>query len=146
MLVVVFLLIFSKPTSADWLIHKMAEVRNENGHKLRIDRNINGEIRGWLILKRNIKGVFESRLPLYQIDDNKVHDLEEIKNKVRIKKDRWIWWPISDKNEPISSDLRELMNGKRATFQYYLPDGTIYETTFLLNGAKKAIEEILNSD
>jgi hypothetical protein len=146
MLIVLFLLVFSKPTSADWSVYKKAEVRSENGHKLRIDRYQKGEIRGWLVLKRKIPGVFESRLPLYQIDDNKVHDLEEIKNKISINdnKDRWIRWAISDKNEPISSDLLEFMNGKLATFQYYLPDGTIYEATFKLKGAKKAIEAVLS--
>ena len=148
MFIVLLLLIFSEPTSADWIVYKQAEVQSENGHTLRIDRNQKGEVRGLFILKRKIPGVFESRLPLYQIDDNKVHDLEEIKNKIRIndKKDHWIRWTISDKNEPISSDLLEFINGKIATFQYYLPDGTIYEANFKLKGAKKAIEEVLNGD
>lgn len=144
--IVLFLLIFSEPISAGWLVYKKAEVRSANGHRLRIDRYQKGEIRGWFILKSRIPSAFESRLPLYQIDDNEVHDLEEIKDKIGIngKKDHWIRWTISDKNEPISSDLMELMNGKRATFQYYLPDGTIKETTFSLEGAKEAIRELLS--
>jgi hypothetical protein len=36
------------------------------------------------------------------------------------------------------------MNGRQATFQYYLPDGTIKETTFSLKGAKEAIREVLS--
>jgi len=35
------------------------------------------------------------------------------------------------------------MNGKQVTFQYYLPDGTIKETTFNMEDAREAIEEIL---
>jgi len=146
MLVILFVLpvhYFVTPAIADWTIYKQTEVRSIEKHRLRFDHDLGGPVRAWLILKSKKSGVFESKLPLYQVDDNEVHDLQLIEKGRRVNKDRWVLWEIYGGKGPLSDALLEFMNGKEVTFQYYLPDGTIKETTFNLEGAKEAINEIL---
>jgi hypothetical protein len=141
---VIILLIqsFFISANAEWTIYKRIQQRSKEGHVLKIDTDTNNIIWAWFILKKKTAGVFKSKLPLYQVDNNDVHDFQLIKNK-KVKEDRWIRWMISNSKSAPGSDLLELMNGKEATFQYYLPDGTIKETAFDLDGAREAIEEIL---
>ena len=141
---VIILVILSSfiSANAEWAIYKRIEQRSKEGHVLRIDTDTNNIIRAWFILKQKTADVFKSKLPLYQVDNHDVHDLQLIKKK-RVKKDQLIRWMISNRKRMPDPDLVEFMNGKEVTFQYYLPDGTIKETSFDLKGAHEAIEEIL---
>jgi hypothetical protein len=142
LVVISLILSTSISASAEWNIYKKAEQRNKEGNLIRFDIGPQKTIRVWLILKRKTVGAFKSKLPLYQVDNNDIHDLQLTQQKT-IKEDKWIGWIISDKTGNFSPDLLELMNGKEVTFQYYLPDGMIKETTFSLEGIREAIEEIL---
>jgi hypothetical protein len=142
-LVAILLLLSSLiSANAEWTIYKRIGQRSKDGHFLRIDTGSNSTIRASFILKKPTASVFKSKLPLYQVDNNDVHDLQLTKI-ISLKDDQWISWVISDGKGKPSPDLIELMNGKDVTFQFYLPDGTIKETTFNLEGAREAIEEIL---
>lgn len=141
---VIILLIqsFFISANAEWTIYKRIQQRSKEGHILRLDTVSESTIQAWFILKKKTAGVFKSKLPLYQVDQNTVHDLQLVKNK-KVEKDRWVQWIISDRKGIHGPDLLEFMNGTEVTFQYYLPDGTIKETAFDLDGAREAIEEIL---
>ncbi|UCF91869.1 MAG: hypothetical protein JSW39_26960 [Desulfobacterales bacterium] len=130
---------------ADWTFYRSTAVRSPEKHTFRIDRASNKPANAWFILWPRMKGAFASKLPLYQVDENPVHDLNLVKRGLEVnpEKDHWIKWQIFDGKGPLNDELREFMNGKEVTFQYYLPDGTIKETTFDLKGAREAIEEIL---
>ena len=144
-LVIVFsILCVASLTASQWTIYRRADLRNKDGHNLRFDSNRGGAVQAWLILGRIVNGVFASKLPLYQVDDKGVHDLQ-VASKILTDKEkqRWIRWEISKDGAPVSKALSEFMNGKQVVFQFYQPDGTIKETTFLLEGAKAAINEIL---
>jgi len=141
-LILVFFFAFQ--SAADWTVYKRVEARSEDRNILRIERNSGGPGTAWFILSSQAKGVFESRLPLYRVDNNEVHDLQNAdKMQTDKNKNYWIRWQIYDGKGYISDDLLELINGKEAVFQYYLPDGEIRESIFSLKGAKEAIEEIL---
>jgi phosphoribosylformylglycinamidine (FGAM) synthase-like amidotransferase family enzyme len=142
LIVITSILLFCVSADATWSIYKRIQKSSEDGHILRLDLGSKKPIRAWFILRKETENAFKSKLPLYQVDNNDVHDLQQKKNR-KVKEDRWIRWVISDGNGKTSPDLMELMNGKELTFQYYLPDGTIKETTFSLEGAKEAIEGIL---
>ena len=142
LVIILLILTMFVSANADWSIYKKIEHRSKEGHIFRIDINYRRTIQAWLILKKTTAGVFETKMPLYRVDTNDVHDLRLIKN-ISTDKDRWIAWVISVGKGKPSPDLIELMNGREVTFQYYLPDGTIKETTFDLKGAREAIEEIL---
>lgn len=130
---------------ADWTFYKNTQVSNKDRHILRFDRLPSGKIRTWIDLKDKIPELSTKKPPLYQVDENEVHDLESIKDLRIYKRDGNynILWEIYSGQGPLSKALLEFMNGREVTFQYYLPDGTIKETTFDLKGARKAIEEIL---
>ena len=136
------LLICISAVNGEWTVYKRIEQSSKEGHLLRFDTGAKDTIRAWFILKNSRTDVFKTKLALYQIDENEVHDLKLIKAK-RINKNRWIRWNISDDKRGGDLDLLEFMNGKEVIFQYYLPDGTIKETTFNLEGARKAIEGVL---
>jgi hypothetical protein len=123
-------------------VYNRAEVHSKEMHKLRFDRHSAGPIRAWFILRRNVKGVFASKLPLYRVDDNPVRHSEDYENR-KVKKDKSIGWEIDDGKGKPSAALLEFMNGTSVVFQYYMPDGEIKETTFPLEGAREAIGELL---
>ncbi len=126
---------------ADWNIIRYVETKNKDKHKLKIEINEDGQFYASFILKRRIKNVFKSKLPLYQVDENKVHNIQEIKNKI-VDKKRIIKWLVAGVNGNSSELLYEILNGKSVVFQYYIPDGTIKETVFLLEGIHEAINAI----
>ena len=131
-------------SAADWSVYKKIEARSEDKSILRIERYSGGPVRAWFILSRRAEGAFESKLPLYRVDNNEVHNLQNAEKMHTDKnKNYWILWQIYDGKGDISDDLLELINGKEAVFQYYLPDGEIRESIFSLKGAKEAFGEIL---
>lgn len=141
---ILLLLCFVVPATADWATYKSAQVRSKDKNILRIDRSSNGPVRAQFTLRPKVTGAFESKLPIYQVDNNKIHDLQSAKNmKTDKKKNYWILWQIYDGKGDINDDLLELMNGKEVVFQYYLPGGMIKESIFSLKGAKEAIGEVL---
>ena len=143
--VILVILLCCVAAYAEWTIYKRIEQRSPEGHVLRLDTVPENSIRAWFLLRNNTAGVFKHKMPLYQVDNNDIHDLQLIKN-IKTREDRWIRWIISDKTGKPSPDLIELMDGTEVRFQYYLPDGTIKETTFDLKGAREAIGEILNTN
>lgn len=134
--------LFRDSSGADWTIYKKIEKRNIEGNVLRIDTDFKSKIRAWFILKEKILDVFTTKLPIYQIDDNDVRDLQRIKGKT-VRKNQWIRWVISAWKPVPDPDLLEIINGDEITFQYYLPDGRIEETTFQLDGIRESIKEVL---
>lgn len=147
MLIVLFVLCIASTAFSEWRIYKRAELRNKEKNRLRIDLTLQAgrmDVRAWFMLGKKSAGVFKSNLPLYQVDDGPVHDLTNARDRRTDKKAKaWIRWVIWDGNGPIDPDLVELMNGKEAVFQYYLPDGEIKETTFVLEGVKETVEELI---
>jgi len=149
----IFLIIFVavlglvQAAPADWKVRKQAEVRNADGYLFRVTMDANGLVRAWLHLPKDIPDVFGSKLPVYQVDDNKVREIPPaIEGTIMDpEKKRWIAWKISATNQDPDQELMEIMAGREITFQYYMPDGAIYETTFSLEGAKKAIEEVIRN-
>ncbi len=131
-----------------WMMYKRAELRNTEMSVLRIDTfrsGKNGKVRAWLMLSEKTKGVFSSKAPIYQVDDGPVHTLASAPGlKTDNNAEKWIYWEIWDGKGAASPGLLEFINGKSAVFQYYLPGGEIREATFLLEGAKEAIEELLD--
>ena len=144
-LVVVVLLVFcfAVPAVAGWKLYKSASIQSKAQDTLRFDKDSVGRIRAWFILRRKTKGVFVSKLPLYKVDNDSVCDLEGKKKNIEVRKGRWIRWKIQDGKDSPDASLLEFMNGKSVVFQYYMPDGEIRETTFSLEGAREAIEELL---
>lgn len=138
---------YAQPAAADWSMYKKGELRSENRNTFRIDRGGNGPVRAWLVLRTQVAGAFESRLPLYRVDTGKVHDLQSaLKVQTDKNKNRWIRWQIDDGTGEIGTELRELMNGTEIVFQYYLPGGEIQESIFPLKGAKEAIGDIMGKN
>jgi hypothetical protein len=137
---------FPQSASADWMVIKHAEVRNAEKYLFRVTIGGGGVIWGWLHLPKDIPGAFSFKLPIYQVDDNKVREIPSNKQGTLMdkQKKRWIRWKFSGTIQKPGEELMEIMTGKELTIQYYMPDGAIYETTFLLTGAKEAIEEVLS--
>jgi hypothetical protein len=128
---------------AGWNIYKQIELRASDKNMFRLDRVSDNKIRAWFILARKAPGVFQNRFALYQVDNNPVRDLNEVKGTAANKNaDQWLIWPISNSLDSPSKLLLEIINGKEITFQYYLPDGMIKESKFKLEGIKQAIEEL----
>ena len=140
--ILIFLCFVTCAYADNWTTYKKAEIRSKEKNIFRIDCVSNSSVRAWLILRNAPEGVFKSKLPIYQIDKNEIHNLEQ-KKKKKVNEDRWIRWIISERKGMPESDLLEFMNGNEVTFQYYLPDGSIKESTFSLEGAREAIQEIL---
>ena len=147
-----FVIIFAifcmaQTASAEWKVRKTAEVRNEDRYMFRVTLGDDGIVRGWLHMPKDMPNVFGSKLPVYQIDDNKVREIPPAKEGTFMdpEKKRWIAWKFSATNQNPGEELMEIMTGHEITFQYYMPDGAIYETTFSLKGAKEAIEEVVGN-
>ena len=132
------------PASAGWAVYKSATTRNSEKHILGIEKLHTGKIRAFFQLDKNAAVQFSMKLPLYQIDNNEVHALQSIQSDRLIigENDNRVRWLIYSGEGPLSDTLLEFMNGKEAVFQYYLPDGTIKETIFDLEGAREAIETL----
>jgi len=146
--VIVFaLLCLAQSASAEWKVRKTAEVRNEDNYLFRVTMDDNGVIRAWMHLPKDMPGAFASKLPVYQVDDNKVREIPPVKEGTFMDREKksWIAWKISARNQNPGQELKEIMTGREITFQYYMPDGAIYEATFSLKGAKEAIGELLNN-
>ena len=144
-LISIVLLLTGKPLNGAWWIYKSTGIVNKEGHGFQIEKITDGTIRAVFTIVRELPEVLDKKLPLYQVDDNKVHDLS-LKADLRVldpKKGDRIRWRISAPGKPLSPDLLEIMNGREITFQFYPPDGSIEETTFSLEGAREKIEEIL---
>jgi len=73
--ILITILCLPSSTCAEWTIYKRIHVKNQNRDLLRFDVVNNGNVRAWLILKPGENGAFETNLPLYKVDNNKVHDL-----------------------------------------------------------------------
>ena len=132
------------PAEAGWSIYKRAAIRSQDKNILRIDRQSGSPVRAWFFLRHKAAGAFESKFPLYRVDNHEVRDLESAKDvRTDKKKNYWVRWHIYDGKGDINDDLRELMNGKEMIIQYYLPGGVIKESIFPLKGAREAIEEVL---
>jgi len=146
-MIIFAIICLAQTASAEWKVRKTAEVRNEDRYMFRVTLGDDGIVRGWLHMPKDMPNVFGSKLPVYQIDDNIVREIPSVKDGTFMdpEKKRWIAWRISGTNHNHSEELMEIMTGREITFQYYMPDGAIYETTFSLKGAKEAIEEVLNN-
>ena len=120
---------------------KRAVINNKNHGSLQIQHR-QGEGIYIFFYIRNKKVSFRNNLPLYQVDDGKVHHLDNVSELYTGKK-RWIKWLLTDDIKNFGSDLNEIINGKKLYFQYYLPDKTIKEAVFELQGAKTAVNEIV---
>ena len=132
---------------ANWQAYKHIQLRASDGNHFRLSCRGSSEVRAWFILARKIPGAFQKRFALYQVDNNPVRDLNEVKGTAADKNgDHSLRWPISNSLDPPSESLREIVEGKEITFQYYLPDGMIKETTFQLEGIQQAIKELVNAD
>ena len=143
-LILLVVLYLPSPAMGKWAIYKRTQITNEDKNTLRFDHSTGGPVRVWLILRPKETGAFDSKLPLYQVDNNKINEVASSDGiRTNKEKDYWILWHIFNGKGALNRDLFEFINGKEVTFQYYLPDGTIKETTFNLDGAKEAINEIL---
>ena len=110
---------------------------------LRLDSSQKDVVRVWLILGTKQEGAFLNRSVLYRVDEQKIHDLRHAANiSVDKSKSMWLRWVISEKGLK-GNDLQELTKGKMVVFQYYLPDGEIKETAFILDGLTEAVKEII---
>ena len=97
--IVVRFMCFPDTTAGDWTINRRADLRNQDGNNLRFDTYHGGSIQAWLILRKITRGVFESKLPIYQVDNNRVRDLQEFsKIATDMEKQRWVRWEISKSN------------------------------------------------
>ncbi len=148
--IVLFLLIISLlfvPSNyASWDIYKRVSLRNKAGHRLVFECNKSKYIRVWLKLNtQKEENVVFNKLPVYRVDNYDIHKIgkEKYEKKIKILVGHYISWIISNRERP-SKELREFMNGREVVFQYYRDDGKIMEAVFPLDGAKEAIEEILN--
>lgn len=74
-------------SAADWSVYKKIEARSKDKSILRIERYSGGPVRVWFILSRRAAGAFESKLPLYRVDNNEVHNLQSAE-KMRTDNDR----------------------------------------------------------
>ena len=145
-LFIIFLIIpvitISHAAAGEWSIYKRIQIRNENMDVLRLDSSQNDIVRVWLILGTEQEGAFLNRSVIYRVDEHKIHDLRHATNiSVDKSKSMWLRWIISEEGLK-GNDLRELTKGKMIVFQYYLPDGEIKETAFILDGLMKAVREI----
>ena len=139
----VALILLGTNTFASWQVYKHIQVKASDGNWFRLGRVSGSKVRAWFILGKRVPGVFRRQFVLYQVDQNPVRDLNEVKGTTANKEaDSWLIWPISNSLGSPSESLREIIDGKEITFQYYLPDGMIKETTFDLEGLKQAIKEL----
>jgi len=97
-------------------------------------------IRNFFSINNN-KISFKNNLPLYKVDNGMVHNLEEMPELATGKR-HWVRWCLSENNKKYSSELNEIMNGKKLYFQYRQPDNIIKEIVFNLRGVKEVINEI----
>jgi hypothetical protein len=62
--------------------------------------------------------------------------------EVKTDTNNWLRWQIQDGKKLLNGEFLEIIEGKQLIIQYYLPDGSIKETNFYLEGIKAAISEI----
>ena len=142
LVVVFFTLTFPNTAScSEWTLFKRASIKSKNHGSLQIEHR---EGKGIYIFfyMHNKEVSFKNNLPLYQVDDGKVHHLDKMP-KLTTGKNRWVRWRFTDDIKKISPELKEIINGKKLYFQYHLPDNTIKEAVFELQGAKDAVNEIV---
>lgn len=130
-----------------WTVQKQAEMTNVEKRTFRISKTGNDVVRAWFILGGELREAFSGKLPVYRVDGNRVRNLSEYQSGFVTdrEKSRWISWVLSRSVVNYSDELQEIIVGSEIVFQYYMPDGAIYETTFSLEGAKEAIEEVLGN-
>ncbi len=82
---------------AGWKTYKRAQIENNNRIILRFDSPApDAPVRAWLILRPKQVGAFEGKLPLYQVDNNKIHAIEKFAGiQTNNEKDYWIRWNVS---------------------------------------------------
>ena len=140
------ILLFTVENSAEagWNKYKRADAFSLDGKKHSLRFDIGKEhIKIKFTLGMIDPGVFDTKLPVYRIDDNTVHDLNQkdvFKNLV-MRDGRWIMWDISLLTRP-SRRFLEFLNGNVVVFQYYRNDGKIMETSFDLTGLPEALIEL----
>jgi hypothetical protein len=127
----------------DWWMVRSATILSSENHRLVFSRRMDGPIYVSFQFVRAIEGAHTVRLPVYRVDDNERHDLELIDN-VEVKENKWVKWIVFDGKGKPNEDILDFKDGQEVVFQYYMPDGTINEVTFLLNGAKQAVSEFLS--
>lgn len=135
---------------------RKAETRNESGHSFSIYRTPSGTVYANFSLSNDSLEVLDARLPTYRIDKLPPVDLDRSNSVSRTiakvggptlsdSKPRWVNFLLSHgEGDANSGALREIMDGTRIVFRYWLFDGGCRETSFDLAGAKSAIASALD--
>lgn len=136
-------------------VKKSARTCNDMGYCLSIylleDKQVWGN---FSLPDTNTDVLSHEKLPMYRIDKHKADDLEHLKTLEELLDEsffkvepKWINFKISipvEIKSDIRGNLKDLIEGNKIVFRYYLSTGGSKETTISLTGAQKAIYEVLD--
>lgn len=146
------------PAQADWKVDirqdsmtdeiiASAIIANSEGFTLQIYRVKSGAVWATFALPDASVDVLSQRMPIMRIDKLEPDDLGDaatIRPELIQREPKWVSWRIfHGDGAPDRGSLRDLMDGTKALFRYYLFTGGFKETSFPLLNAKSAIASAL---
>jgi hypothetical protein len=120
---------------------------NPEGFTLQVYRVKSGAVWATFRLPDTNSDVFSKKMPIMRVDKLAPDDLGDaatIMPELIQQEPKWVSWRIfHGEGAPDRGSLRDLMDGTKVVFRYYLFTGGFKETSFLLANAKTMIASAL---
>ncbi len=139
--------VLSQSSSSTDALTQVAYTENGDGYSLEIYRDGVGAIRARFSLNRQLDKLPPRHCPTFQVDD-RVLDNRSINDAPCITDADWSEFVLGYMNtdEVVSPKLYALVNGSTLTYRFMLDHGGYDETSFSLNGSKRATLTVLGGD
>lgn len=139
--------VISQPDASRNIQTQIAYTENDAGYTLEIYRDGVGAIRARFSLNRLLDKLPERHCPTFQVDD-RIVDNRSINDAPCINDADWSEFVLGYVNakEVISPKLYALVNGRTLTYRFMLDHGSYDETSFSLNGSKRATLTVLGGN
>jgi len=126
----------------------VAEITNEAGHRLAIYRDAGGSIHARFTLNERLLRLHESVCPTFQVDERHRHNssLNKAACQLRPQQVEYTLGSLETDNKLVSRPLYEMMNGTTIHYRYRLKAGGYDQTSFSLDGSKRALISLLGPD
>lgn len=126
----------------------IAETTNEAGHRLAIYRDAGGTIHARFSLNDRLLRLHELVCPTFQVDERQRHNssLNKRTCQLRPQQVEYTLGLLETNDELVSRPLYEVMNGTRIHYRYRFEAGGYDQTSFSLDGSKRALVNIFGAD
>ena len=126
---------------------QVAYAKNNEGYALEIYQDANGAVRSRFSMNNSLLHLANRHCPTYQVDKREISN-RSVNDARCITSQQWaefILGYIVD-NEIRSSQLHNMMNGKKITYRFLLENEGYGETGFSLSGSKRILSSIIGND